>query len=39
LERAEEHDLVAEDFIVKIPALQIGDRRGFAFLVGAADDE
>ena len=37
--RAEEHDLVAEDFVVKVPALQIGDWGSFLFLVGAVDDE
>jgi hypothetical protein len=31
--------LVAEDLIVKMPALQVVDGRGFVFLVGSVDDE
>jgi hypothetical protein len=31
--------LVAEDFIVKMPALQVGDGRCLAFLVGPVDYE
>lgn len=38
-ERAEELDLVAEDFVVKVPALQVGDGGGLVFFVGAMDDE
>jgi hypothetical protein len=38
-ERAEELDLVAEDFVVKMPALQIGDGGSFVFFVGPMDDE
>lgn len=38
-ERAEEYNLVAEDFVVKMPALQIGDGGSLVFLVGPVDDE
>jgi hypothetical protein len=38
-ERAEELDLVAEDFVVKMPALQIGDGGSFLLFVGPMNDE
>lgn len=38
-ERAEELDLIAEDFVVKMPALQIGDGGSLVFLVGPVNDE
>jgi hypothetical protein len=36
---SEEDDLVAEDFVVKVPALQVSDGGSLVFLVGTVDDE
>ena len=39
LECAKEDHLISKNFIVKLPALQIGDGRGIELLVGTVDDE
>lgn len=39
LECSEEGDLIAENLIMKIPALQVRDGRGFGFFLGPVDDK
>jgi hypothetical protein len=37
LQRTQERDLIAKEFIVEVPSLQVGDRRCLGFLVRSMD--